>query len=89
MLETIHCNQCTNQTANGTDARVYGAFPRHDLNLALGIYPFIFQAEIFAINLCLGDNIRKEYVGKNTRKLSNQIPTRMEMSKKHHLPVKN
>jgi ribonuclease HI len=53
------------KTVNGTGAGIHGTHPEHSISLSLGVYATVFQAEIHAIEVCLRENLRRGYRGKN------------------------
>lgn len=53
------------KTETGTGAGIYGQTPRCNISQPLGEYTTVFQAEIYAIDCCLRENLRRGYTGKN------------------------
>jgi ribonuclease HI len=52
------------KTDQGVGAGIYGDKPRTKINLGLGQYPTVFQAEIVAIEQCAREIIRRSYEDK-------------------------
>jgi hypothetical protein len=53
------------KTDKGTGAGIHGKTPRHNICVSLGQYTTIFQAEIYAIGVCVQENLGRGHPGKH------------------------
>jgi hypothetical protein len=52
------------KTDTVSGAGIHGKNPRHDIHVPLGQYTMIFQLEIYAIGVCVQENLWRGYLGK-------------------------